>query len=215
MRLSRGWREPEALRVIQLLGHGPLDPALLPRLAHASITAATPKAATGLLEIGFHQLREGAFHRIILSAGAFRKRAGRGKVSCEMALPSKLTSPLSTTAVNDPEIAAELNKNYTVQTLTNPGATATVDPTVGQVIVINTTTAATTLALASPLAATLQKGALVTVLINSSGATPTLVAGSGVHLAATISLTASKVGVVLFIYDGTELKEIAATAALS
>lgn len=132
-----------------------------------------------------------------------------------MALPSKLTSPLATTAVNDPEVAAELNKNFTKQTLTNPGATATIDPTQGQVIVINTTTAATTLALSASMAATLQVGALVTVIITSSGATPTLVAGTNVHLAATISLTQNKAGMVLFIYDGTELKEVAATAALS
>lgn len=132
-----------------------------------------------------------------------------------MALPSKLTSPLATTTVNDPEVPAELNKNFTKQTITNPGATATIDPSQGHVIVINTTTAATTLALAASLAATLQVGALVTVIITSSGTTPTLVAGTNVHLAATISLTANKAGVVMFVYDGTELKEIAATAALS
>lgn len=132
-----------------------------------------------------------------------------------MALPSTLTSPLTVQSVDNPDVAAELNKNFTKQTLTNPGATATVDPTLGQVIVINTTTAATTLALSATLKGTLQVGALVTVIITSSGTTPTLVAGTNVHLSATVSLTANKAGVVLFVYDGTELKEIAATAALS
>lgn len=132
-----------------------------------------------------------------------------------MALPSTLTSPIPTVSVDNPDVGAELNKNFNVQTLTNPGATATVDPTLGHVIVINTTTAATTLALAASFKGTLQKGALVTVIITSSGATPTLVAGTNVHLAATISLTINKAGVVAFIYDGTELKLISATAALS
>ena len=215
MRLLGRGRAAEALGGVDLGRHGPRDAALLPGLSDPPISPPTAKTALGLVEVGFNQLREGTFHRFILSAQTFRKQAGRGKVSCEMALPSKLTSPLSTTAVNDPEVAAELNKNYTAQTLTNPGATATVDPTLGQVIVLNTTTAATTLALASTLSGTLQKGALVTLIITSSGATPTLVAGTGVHQSATVSLTQNKAGVVLYIYDGTELKQVASTAALS
>jgi cell wall-associated NlpC family hydrolase len=132
-----------------------------------------------------------------------------------MALPSKLTSPLPTTGVDNPDVSAQVNVNLNKQTLTNPGATATIDPTQGAVIVINTTTAATTLALAATTQGTLQVGQECTVIITSSGATPTLLAGANVHLSGTLALTQNKAGVVKFVYDGTELKEIAATAALS
>lgn len=127
-----------------------------------------------------------------------------------MALPSKLTSPLNTATVDNPDVPAQLNIDYNTQVITNPGATATIDPTKGSLILINTSTVATTIALTTTPQGTMQTGQRVTVVLTSSGVSPTVAGGTGVHLAAD-TLVANKANVIELRYDPSvpELKQVA------
>lgn len=133
-----------------------------------------------------------------------------------MAQPSQLTSPLSTKAVNDPEVAAQLNIDLNEQNIANAAATTLViDPTKGSLVNVTSTTAsAVTISITATPQGTIQPGQRLTILYSSSAVTPASpVAGSGIHFAATApALTQSKVTVIELRYDSlaSEFKQISA-----